>query len=72
MNISVNVNELIVDAEIRQWEHNGKKVGMTSDLCISTCDGNYIFLKFNSPEKLTEFCKAHNFQLEDKRNESKH
>lgn len=68
MNVSINVSSVIVDAEIRQWEYGGKQSDVTSELCISTCDGNYIFLKFNSPEMLKDFCKKHNFQLEDKRN----
>lgn len=68
MNISIDVNELIVDGEIRQWDYSHRSSIVTSDLCIQTCDGNYIFLKFKSPEQLTEFCKNHNFQLEDKRN----
>lgn len=71
MNVSINVNEILVDGEIRQWAHNGKKGYVNSDLCISTCDGNYIFLHFKSPEVLQEFCKKHNFPLEDKRNDPK-
>lgn len=68
MNVSINVNEIIVDGEIRQWDFgNGKQSDVNSDLCISTCDGNYIFLKFKSPELLSDFCKKHNFPLEDKR-----
>jgi hypothetical protein len=68
MNINIDVSNLIIDGEIREWSHNGKTTHTTSDICIQTGDGHYIFLKFNSPESLTDFCKKHNFQLEDKRN----
>lgn len=68
MNISVDVSSLIVDGEIRDWG-KGKNY-LTSELCIQTCDGDFIFLKFKSPELLTDFCKKHNFPLEDKRNAS--
>jgi hypothetical protein len=69
MNVSIKVTDIIVDAQIQQWEFsNGKKSDVNAELCISTCDGNYIFIKFASPEMLQDFCKKHNFPLEDKRN----
>ena len=69
MNISIDVTDLIVDGEIRQWEWQKEKGYATSELCICASDGNYIFIKFESPEKLTDFCNKHNFPLKDNRNE---
>lgn len=70
MHVTFNdINDLIVDAEIRQNDYQKKTGKCSSQLTISIESGQYIFLDFKSPETLTAFCKKHNFQIEDRRDE---
>lgn len=64
----VRFNDLLVSASIEQCQGQ-KAVGLCSPLLVfSFDDGSGIGLRFPSPEKLAEFCKKHNFELEDGRN----
>lgn len=68
MNVSIDAEELIVDAEIRQSEFQKTRNRTSQTLTISANGGEFIFINFSSPEALSSFCKKHNFPVEDKRN----
>jgi len=66
-----NFKDFLVSAVIEQCAEQ-QRLGLSVPLlCFTFDDGNSVCLRFPSPEHLADFCKKHNFHLEDNRNEPK-
>ena len=61
--------EFFVDALIQQCPDQEKVGACTSSLIFSFDSGSVVTICFPSPEMLINFCKHHNFPLEDQRYE---
>lgn len=63
--------DFLVSAVIEQCPEQ-QRLGLSVPLlCFTFDDGNSVGLRFPSPEHLADFCKKHNFQLEDNRHAQK-
>lgn len=60
--------DLLVDAVIQQCPAQQELGTCTPTLDFSFDNGGIVSLRFPSPDKLIDFCKKHNFPVEDERN----